>query len=113
MRSATSTHGSYACCTMGASSTTRHGCCVCVATRETYARPGALPDVEPAGLEDDLRRRDFTVNAIAIALNGPRPGELRAAPNALGDLDARLLRVLHDGSFLDDPTRLLRLCRYA
>jgi tRNA nucleotidyltransferase (CCA-adding enzyme) len=81
--------------------------------RETYARPGALPDVEPASLDEDLRRRDFTVNAIAIALNGPRPGELRAAPNALGDLDARVLRVLHEASFVDDPTRLLRLCRYA
>jgi tRNA nucleotidyltransferase (CCA-adding enzyme) len=83
------------------------------ARRETYARPGALPDVEPATLAEDLRRRDFTVNAIAIALSGGTPGELTAAPGALDDLEARRLRVLHDESFLDDPTRLLRLARYA
>jgi tRNA nucleotidyltransferase (CCA-adding enzyme) len=78
--------------------------------RETYAHPGALPDVEPAPLAEDLLRRDFTVNAIAIALND---GELHAAPLALEDLHARRLRVLHDRSFMDDPTRLLRLVRYA
>lgn len=81
--------------------------------RETYARPGALPDVEPAPLGEDLARRDFTVNAIAIALAGAAAGELNAAPRALEDLEARRLRVLHDRSFLDDPTRLFRLARYA
>jgi tRNA nucleotidyltransferase (CCA-adding enzyme) len=81
--------------------------------RETYTRPGALPDVEPAPLSEDLRRRDFTVNAIAIALTGERAGELTAAPDALEDLEARRLRVLHDGSFIDDPTRLFRLVRYS
>jgi tRNA nucleotidyltransferase (CCA-adding enzyme) len=83
------------------------------ARRERYAHPGALPDVEPAGLTEDLRRRDFTVNAMAIALNGPRPGELAVAPCAIEDLEARVLRVLHDRSFIDDPTRLLRMCRYS
>ena len=83
------------------------------ARRESYARPGALPDVSPASLEEDLRRRDFTVNAIAFALGGPRAGELTAVPNALEDLEARVLRVLHDRSFIDDPTRMLRLTRYA
>ncbi len=78
--------------------------------RETYARPGALPDVEPAPLAEDLLRRDFTANAIAVALDS---GELSAAPHALEDLEARRLRVMHDGSFIDDPTRLLRLVRYA
>lgn len=82
------------------------------ARRETYARPGALPDVEPAPLEEDLLRRDFTVNAIALSLGQPDPGVLLAAPGALQDLDERLLRVLHERSFLDDPTRLLRLARY-
>lgn len=81
--------------------------------RETYSRPGALPDVEPAPLGDDLRRRDFTVNAIAVALDGDAPGEVHAAPLALADLEARTLRALHDRSFVDDPTRLLRLPRYA
>ncbi|MGA8333808.1 MAG: hypothetical protein WB761_03625, partial [Solirubrobacteraceae bacterium] len=83
------------------------------ARRETYDHPGALPDVEPAPLAEDLRRRDFTVNAIAIPLAGERAGELTAVPGALEDLEARRLRGLHDGSFIDDPTRLFRLVRYA
>jgi tRNA nucleotidyltransferase (CCA-adding enzyme) len=83
------------------------------ARRETYAYPGALPDVRPAPLAEDLLRRDFTVNALAVGLAGPGAGELRAAPGALEDLDAGVLRVLHDRSFVDDPTRLLRLVRYA
>lgn len=81
--------------------------------RETYARPGALPDVVPAPLAEDLYRRDFTVNAIALALGCDAPGELAAAPRALEDLAARRLQVLHDRSFIDDPTRLFRLVRYA
>jgi len=83
------------------------------ARSETYSRPGALPDVRPAGLHEDLRRRDFTVNAAAIALAGERAGEFIAMPTAVEDLEANVLRVLHDQSFLDDPTRLLRLARYA
>jgi tRNA nucleotidyltransferase (CCA-adding enzyme) len=77
---------------------------------ETYARPGALPEISPAGIEADLRRRDVTINAIAVALPG---GELTAVPGALEDLRAGVLRVLHDGSFTDDPTRLWRVARYA
>jgi tRNA nucleotidyltransferase (CCA-adding enzyme) len=83
------------------------------ARRERYARPGALPDVAPASLAEDLTRRDFTVNAIAVALSGQAPGELHAVPAALADLCAGRLRVLHDASFRDDPTRLLRMARYA
>jgi tRNA nucleotidyltransferase (CCA-adding enzyme) len=79
------------------------------ARRETYPHPGALPDVVPASLQEDLLRRDFTVNAIAAALGD---GGVTAAPNALEDLGARRLRVLHDASFVDDPTRMLRLARY-
>jgi tRNA nucleotidyltransferase (CCA-adding enzyme) len=86
---------------------------IAVARRETYARPGALPEVTPASLAEDLARRDFTVNTGAIALGPPLPGELRAAPGAIEDLDARRLRVLHQRSFEDDPTRLMRLARYA
>jgi tRNA nucleotidyltransferase (CCA-adding enzyme) len=85
---------------------------IAAARRETYSRPGALPDVAPASLKDDLQRRDFTVNAIAVALTGSRAGEVTAAPRALEDLDALLLRVLHERSFIDDPTRMLRLARY-
>ncbi|HEX5617527.1 MAG TPA: hypothetical protein VFX51_03860 [Solirubrobacteraceae bacterium] len=81
------------------------------ARRERYGRPGALPDVElGATLREDLERRDFTVNAIAVHLVD---GELMFFPGAEADLDARVLRVLHDRSFLDDPTRLLRLARYS
>lgn len=79
------------------------------ARAETYSRPGALPVVTPAGLERDLGRRDFTINAIAIALDG----RLTAFPGAMDDLENRRLRVLHERSFIDDPTRLLRLARYA
>lgn len=81
--------------------------------RETYEHPGALPDVEPAPLAEDLLRRDFTVNAIGMALTGAAAGELNDAPRALEDLEARRLRVLHDRSFIDDPTRMFRLARYA
>jgi tRNA nucleotidyltransferase (CCA-adding enzyme) len=80
------------------------------ARAEAYARPGALPDVRPAALEEDLRRRDVTVNAIALDLAS---GELHAVDHALEDLADRLLRVLHDASFRDDPTRLWRIARYA
>jgi tRNA nucleotidyltransferase (CCA-adding enzyme) len=90
-----------------------HGYDFAMARRETYPEPGALPAVSPAGLREDLLRRDFTVNAIAVTLGGPQAGELTAAPGALDDLSARRLRVLHDHSFIDDPTRLLRLARYA
>jgi tRNA nucleotidyltransferase (CCA-adding enzyme) len=81
--------------------------------RESYARPGALPTVEPAGIVEDLTRRDFTVNALALGLSGSSRGRLVEVPYGREDLDARRLRVLHDQSFIDDPTRLLRLARYA
>jgi tRNA nucleotidyltransferase (CCA-adding enzyme) len=81
------------------------------ARRERYARPGALPDVElGASLAEDLARRDFTVNAIALHL---ADGALTYYEGAAEDLATGTLRVLHDRSFRDDPTRLLRLARYA
>jgi tRNA nucleotidyltransferase (CCA-adding enzyme) len=79
------------------------------ARAETYARPGALPDVVPGTLDDDLHRRDVTVNAIALGLDG----KLRAVEGAREDLEAGVLRVLHDASFVDDPTRVWRVARYA
>ena len=75
--------------------------------------PGALPTVAPAGIEEDLGRRDFTVNALALGVAGSSRGRLVEAPHGREDIEARRLRVLHDGSFIDDPTRLLRLARYA
>ncbi len=79
------------------------------ARAESYPRPGALPEVRPGTLAEDLARRDFTINAIATTLDG----RLDAVEHAFEDLAAGELRVLHAGSFLDDPTRLLRLVRYA
>jgi tRNA nucleotidyltransferase (CCA-adding enzyme) len=83
------------------------------ARRETYAHPGALPTVAPAGIEEDLGRRDFTVNALALGLAGSSRGRLLEAPYGREDVEAHRLRVLHARSFIDDPTRLLRLARYA
>jgi tRNA nucleotidyltransferase (CCA-adding enzyme) len=82
------------------------------ARSESYPHPGALPVVEPAGgIEADLARRDFTINAMAIPLAGePR---LIDPHDGRGDLERRLLRVLHPGSFVDDPTRAIRAARYA
>jgi tRNA nucleotidyltransferase (CCA-adding enzyme) len=79
------------------------------ARRERYLRPGALPEVEPGSLDEDLRRRDVTVNAIALSLDG----ELHPVAGALDDLQDGVLRVLHDRSFVDDPTRIWRVARYA
>jgi tRNA nucleotidyltransferase (CCA-adding enzyme) len=80
---------------------------------ESYPSPGALPEVRPGSLEQDLQRRDFTINAIALPLHGPHRGELLGVEHSLEDLQAGRLRVLHEQSFLDDPTRLLRLARYS
>jgi tRNA nucleotidyltransferase (CCA-adding enzyme) len=80
---------------------------------ESYPSPGALPEVRPGSHEQDLERRDFTVNAIAVGLAGEHAGRVRAVAGALDDLSGHRLRVLHDRSFLDDPTRILRLVRYA
>ncbi len=78
------------------------------ARTESYATPGALPDVSPASLAEDLRRRDLSINAIAMDADGT----LTAVDGALQDLRDGTLRVLHDRSFLDDPTRLWRMARY-
>lgn len=82
------------------------------ARSETYPRPGALPRVQPAGLVEDLARRDFTINAMALALNGPDRGRLLDPHGGRQDLERGLIRVLHDGSFVDDATRILRALRY-
>ena len=79
---------------------------------EAYAAPGALPEVEPADLGEDLVRRDFTVNAMAVALT-PDLGALSDPHRGRKDLGIGLIRVLHPASFSDDPTRLLRAVRYA
>ena len=78
---------------------------------ETYPRPGALPEVRRAPIGEDLARRDFTVNAMAFPLK--RGAKLIDPHGGLEDLRAGRLRVLHERSFIDDPTRALRAARYA
>jgi tRNA nucleotidyltransferase (CCA-adding enzyme) len=85
---------------------------IATARSETYPHPGALPVVVPAqSVEEDLDRRDFTVNAMAL----PLAGELRLVDprGGRGDLERGVLRVLHPRSFEDDPTRAIRAARYA
>ncbi len=85
---------------------------VASARTETYEHPGALPDVEPAdSIESDLGRRDFTINALALPLDGE--AALVDPHGGRADLEAGLLRALHERSFVDDPTRAVRAARYA
>ena len=94
--------------------------------KEIYTSPGKLPEVTPAPIADDLKRRDFTINAMAIpvaallrwgAENFGDPAKLAAETMDLfagrSDLEKRIIRILHEGSFIDDPTRIFRGCRYA
>ncbi len=83
------------------------------ARTERYERPGALPSVRPGRLVDDLARRDFTINAMALRLSGAQASELIDPHGGRADLAAGAVRVLHDTSFQDDPTRILRALRYA
>jgi tRNA nucleotidyltransferase (CCA-adding enzyme) len=82
------------------------------ARRETYAAPAALPTVERAGIQEDLFRRDFTINAMALSLKERGHGELVDPFGGQRDLDRGTIRVLHDQSFVDDPTRIFRAVRY-
>jgi tRNA nucleotidyltransferase (CCA-adding enzyme) len=82
------------------------------ARSETYQHPAALPTVRPGTIEDDLRRRDFSINAMAIRLDGAHFGDLRDDLHGLGDVRRGMLRVLHPRSFIDDPTRMYRAVRY-
>lgn len=79
---------------------------------ETYTRPGALPEVRPGNISDDLFRRDFTVNAMAVNLNPSHYGELVDLYGGRADLKAGLIRILHSRSFQDDATRIMRAIRY-
>lgn len=82
------------------------------ARSESYVRPGALPRVHPATIDTDLLRRDFTCNAVALALNGPARGKLLDPVGGVQDIHSARIRVLHDRSFQDDATRILRAVRY-
>ena len=85
---------------------------IAMARTETYAKPGALPVVKPGTLKTDLFRRDFTVNAMAICLSPDNYGELIDLYGGLNDLKNKIIRVLHEKSFIDDATRIWRAIRY-
>ena len=82
------------------------------ARSETYAEPGALPTVKPGNIQDDLFRRDFSINAMAASIDPARFGDLVDPYGGKSDLDRHLVRVLHQRSFKDDPTRVWRALRY-
>src|SRR5262249_55719880 len=79
---------------------------------ESYAQPALLPTVRPASIEEDLSRRDFTINAIAVQLNSHQFGRVLDPYGGQRDLRARTIRVMHAGSFQDDPTRIFRAIRF-
>lgn len=82
--------------------------------KETYAGPAALPDVSAAGsVQEDLKRRDFSVNALALAILPDSFGSVADPFGGLACIKARRIRVLHTASFVDDPTRLFRAARFA
>jgi len=78
---------------------------------ETYDRPGKPPVITPATINEDLRRRDFTVNAMALSLNPGSRGLLLDPFNGIADIEAKVLRVLHNYAFLEEPVRLIRATR--
>jgi tRNA nucleotidyltransferase (CCA-adding enzyme) len=83
------------------------------ARSETYLKPGALPTVKQAAIDDDLRRRDFSINAMALRLDGRFWGQLHDPLGGQVDLQEKHIRILHMRSFVDDPTRMLRAIRYS
>jgi tRNA nucleotidyltransferase (CCA-adding enzyme) len=80
---------------------------------EYYEFPAALPTVEASKLEQDLYRRDFTINALAVCINPSEYGDVIDFFNGLEDLDQKLIRILHQFSFIEDPTRIVRAARFA
>lgn len=81
---------------------------IATARTETYPRPGALPVVTPASMAEDLWRRDFAANALAVALGPDDWGDVLDPTGGIEDLRRRLIRALHDRSFWDDATRIVR-----
>ena len=86
---------------------------IVTARSETYAEPAVLPEVSPSTVEDDLNRRDFTVNSMAISLSVSDWGNLVDPSKGFGDIMRKRIKVLHDSSFVDDPTRIFRAVRYS
>ncbi|BAQ63620.1 CBS domain-containing protein [Geminocystis sp. NIES-3709] len=86
---------------------------IATARTEFYPYPAANPEVESSSIRQDLYRRDFTINALAIRLTNPHGGELLDFFGGLEDLRSNLIRVLHPNSFIEDPTRIFRAVRFA
>lgn len=86
---------------------------IAMARRESYARPGALPRVSPGMMSDDLARRDFSINAMAVSLASDSWGELLDPFDGRGDLGRKVVRALRPFSFMDDATRIFRAVRYS
>ena len=84
---------------------------VVTARREMYTQPAALPEVSPGDISDDLGRRDFSINALALPLGESRP-QVLDPHGGLDDMRRGLVRTLHPNSFIDDPTRIFRAVRY-
>ncbi len=85
---------------------------IATARREVYKRPAAYPDVEPCNIKEDLFRRDFTINALAISINKADFGKLVDFFGGIRDFKNGLIRVMHNKSFIDDPTRIFRAVRF-
>ncbi len=86
---------------------------IAMARSERYEKPGKAPQIVPATIIEDLRRRDFTVNAMALSLNEGSRGLFMDPFNGAADIELKVLRILHNYAFLEDPSRLIRATRFA
>lgn len=93
----------------------RKDCRIDIATArsESYKRPAAYPDVRPGSVKEDLFRRDFTINAMAVSINKKGFGQLVDYYGGTEDLEKGIIRAMHDRSFIDDPTRIFRAVRFS